>query len=85
MLPQADGQDLYRSDAGPKRVHQDRVAVDLSQRIDKLQNASPYELTLLRVLPGGVNGERELHRRFAAAHVRREWFRPTDDLVAFIQ
>ena len=61
------------------------VAVELAQRIDKLQNASPYGLNLVRVLPGGVTEERELHRRFAASHVRREWFRPTDDLVAFIE
>jgi hypothetical protein len=61
------------------------VAVELAQRLDKLQNASPYGLDLIRVLPGGLKEERELHRRFAASHVRREWFRPTDDLMAFVE
>lgn len=61
------------------------VAIDLRQRIDKLQSASPYQINVVRVLPGGITEERKLHRRFSASHVKREWFRPDADLLTYIE
>jgi hypothetical protein len=40
---------------------------------------------LLVVEEGGVERERELHRRFGASRVRGEWFRPTVALRAYVR
>lgn len=60
------------------------IARDLSQRIDKLKAASPYELEVIRVLPGGRPEERAIHERFAHCRHRGEWFKPEADLIAYI-
>lgn len=60
------------------------LARDLWQRIDALQPGSPYQLKLVRVLPGGRAEERALHERFRSAHYRGEWYRPTEELLRFL-
>lgn len=60
------------------------MARDLIPRIETLRAASPYELRVVRVLPGGRELERKLHERFAHAAHRGEWFRPTEDLLHYI-
>lgn len=54
-------------------------------RLRDLQVGSPVPLTCLKTIPGGRELEQELHRRFAAAHVHGEWFRPVPDLLKFIE
>ena len=58
---------------------------DLATRLSKLQCSSPYDLTVVRVLAGGIVGEAFLRRHFADAHVRGEWYRPTERLLAYIE
>lgn len=59
-----------------------------TQRMRELQTACPDELQLLGVLidPTGGLLERVLHQRFDASRLRprAEWFRATEDLLAWI-
>jgi len=53
-------------------------------RFSSLLTASPVELELLLVMPGTRRQEQDLHRRFAHARVRGEWFRPIQPLLDYI-
>ncbi len=53
-------------------------------RIPALETASDVPLRVLAFVPGGRPLERDLHREFAADRLRREWFRPTERLLARI-
>lgn len=59
-------------------------AFDPVRRFHHLRTFSPVELTLEGAIPGGRNKERELHRRFALARARGEWFRLTPGIQAEI-
>ena len=48
----------------------------LRRRLDALQIGNPVPLLLRAVFAGDRREERELHGRFAAAHVGGEWFLP---------
>lgn len=37
------------------------------------------------VMPGGRETEKVLHERFSHLRLNREWFEPTDELLAFIE
>lgn len=58
---------------------------DLASRFTDLSVGSPVELRLLHVIPGDVDDERALHKRFALYRVRGEWFRITGTLAAFLE
>lgn len=51
------------------------VATDPWARMEALQTACPEELVMFLFVKGGRDLEQELHRRFAADHIRGEWFR----------
>lgn len=51
----------------------------------ELEAYSPFRLELLLEIPGGIDLERRLHRRFAYAHSHSEWFHPVDELVFAIE
>jgi hypothetical protein len=53
-------------------------------RLRELQCGTWRELAVLAVCEGTARDERELHRRFADARLRGEWFRRTDELSRFI-
>lgn len=55
-----------------------------SARLVSLQIGSPVLLKLLGVIPGTVEDEKNLHRRFAAHRVTGEWFRPVPELLALV-
>lgn len=55
-------------------------AVNLRRRL----TVYPPGRRLLATEPGGEMRERKRHHQFRASRVEREWFRPTDDLVAHI-
>ena len=48
------------------------------------RGASPHLLAVLAVIDGDIVVEQALHRRFANARIRREWFRPVPELLAYI-
>jgi Meiotically up-regulated gene 113 len=60
-------------------------SADVRSRMSMLQTGQPHELRLLLLLEGGdQKTEKVMHRRFAASHLRGEWFRPSTDLLAFV-
>lgn len=52
-------------------------------RLEAIQTSNHEELRLLALIPGGPALERELHQRFAEDRIRGEWFRASDQLLAF--
>lgn len=56
-----------------------------NQRLEHLQTAHSEPLRLLTCAPGTQQQERALHDRFAHLRVSGEWFRPGDDLLAYIR
>ncbi len=54
------------------------------KRLRTLQTAHGGELWLMATCPGGREREQLLHSRFAASRVRGEWFRPSADVLGFI-
>lgn len=50
------------------------TSTNVTQRLAQLQSGFPYELKLLRVLPGYLEEERFFHDLFAEYRVRAEWF-----------
>lgn len=59
-------------------------AEDAAARLVSLQIGSPVLLKLLGVIPGTMEDEKNLHRRFAAHRVTGEWFKPAPDLLALV-
>jgi hypothetical protein len=55
------------------------------ERLKELETGTSFRLRLLASEPGDRDRERELHRRFAPAHMRGEWFWPTPELVDYIR
>jgi Meiotically up-regulated gene 113 len=49
-------------------------AVDVPKRIRTLQTGNPRRLGLLRVMPGGVELEAQLHLRLRESRMQGEWF-----------
>jgi hypothetical protein len=60
------------------------VASSLKHRISGFNTVSPYPLVVLAVVSGDMRTEKLLHRRFASARHKGEWFRKTPELLAFI-
>lgn len=54
---------------------------DLGSRLRELQTASPFELSLLGVMPE----ESDLHQAFQDGLIRGEWFQPTHQLMEYIE
>jgi Meiotically up-regulated gene 113 len=48
---------------------------NVKDRTSTLQTASPRDLRVLGIVPGGRNEEAALHYAFADLHVRNEWYR----------
>lgn len=61
------------------------ITKDLKDRMKKLQNASPFNLKVLRTVKGEMAHEVALHRRFARLQHNREWFRVDLELLQFIE
>jgi len=61
-------------------------AKNVKQRLSDIQTSCPYDATLLGEI--GVKHpkrfEGSLHKRFATAHHRGEWYSITDDLLSYI-
>jgi hypothetical protein len=53
-------------------------------RRSALQTGNPRVLQVVATLPGGARAERALHRRFGRLLETGEWFRPSPDLLGFV-
>lgn len=60
-------------------------AVNVLNRLRAMQSGSAKPLTVLATFLTDNSIESELHRRFKAAHVKGEWYRPAPELLAFIE
>jgi len=54
----------------------------MRQRLRGIQSSDP--LVVLKTIPGTKEDESRLHIAFRDAHSHREWFRPTEALLAYI-
>ena len=75
---EANSQRLYFiqvGDHGPIKIG---TANDVHSRLKNLQCASPCELRVVREMDGGKRLEGAAHKRFAAQHIRGEWFAITE-------
>ena len=55
------------------------------ERIATFQTGSPVILRIHALTHGGVDAEREYHKRFAAHRLHGEWFEPHPDILAEIE
>ena len=71
---------LLRADTDEVKIG---TTADVRARVKDLQTGSSAMLTILAVLRGGERREAEIHKQFASAHIRGEWFRATPELLAW--
>lgn len=57
---------------------------DAGVRLATLQTGSPVQLRLIGTIPGTVEDEKNLHRRFASECVHGEWFKPVPHLIKMV-
>jgi len=57
---------------------------NVPKRLLSLKTGCPDDLVILKIIPGGQEIERILHKKFADIRVKGEWFSPTKELMAFI-
>ncbi len=57
---------------------------NINARMRSLRTAHPKELRILLVIPGSRDDEQELHRRFDAFRVGREWFKHCEPIRDYI-
>lgn len=76
---------VYFIQRGSKREVKIGSAYGVRSRFGSLKTASPDDLRLIGVLAGDDKTEREMHKRFKAHWIRREWFRLEGELAAFIK
>jgi len=70
-------------DGGPIKIG---VAANPTTRLVGLQTGSPVSLRLLATVDaGGARLEHQLHAHFAASRSHGEWFRPTPELLTYIE
>lgn len=60
-------------------------AYDVLKRLENLRTGNALQLKILVTLPGGRDLEIQLHERFAEHRENREWFRPHEDILRFIE
>lgn len=73
---------IQQGEDGPIKIG---YSTNPRKRLDKLSTASPYPLRMLKIVPGGPALERQLHNRFSHSQLEGEWFKPTEELLEFIQ
>lgn len=61
------------------------VAVNVRERLKKLQMGNPSLLCVLATMPGAREDELYLHAEFACSRVRGEWFEPTARLLRLVE
>ena len=66
---------------GPVKIGK---AADPYKRLIGIQVSHPEKLTLLRVIDTDFDAERVFHDRFAAQHIRGEWFSYVEEMMTFI-
>lgn len=70
-------------DGGPIKIGY-TTSMEADGRLAGLQCGSPVQLRVLHTVRGNQRLERELHVRFAVDRLHGEWFRPSDDLLYWL-
>jgi hypothetical protein len=65
-----------------KNIKIGRTVRDIQKRLNEMQSSDP--LVCLKITKGDKDDERLLHDRFKHAWSHGEWFKPTPDLLNFI-
>lgn len=76
---------VYFIQRGNKREVKIGSAYGVKSRFGSLKTASPDDLRLIGVLAGDDKTEREMHAKFKAYWIRREWFKLEGELAAFVK
>lgn len=70
-------------ETGPIKIG--KTVTPLERRIKAILTGCPYDPVVLTTLPNMPDAtERLIHKRFASSRLRREWFNPDPDLLAFV-
>jgi len=72
---------FIQAESGPIKIG---FTTDVRGRMAALQTATAEELTLVGIMPGDEQEEAALHARFGSSRIRGEWFRPDEEIRAFI-
>lgn len=62
-----------------------QTAASITNRIQQIQHASPFVLTLIGAHHGDQSTEADLHKRFSKHRHRGEWFRICPEILAHIE
>lgn len=60
-------------------------SIDPNQRLAAIQGSNAGCLKLLKVIPGGLELEQKLHKRFKHLRLGGEWFDAAPELIKFIE
>jgi hypothetical protein len=80
----SSGSVVYLISAGDPQFVKIGFTTSLKRRLRSLRTGSHVEPIVHVAIQGTRSLERDLHNRFASAHQKREWFRLTDEIAAFI-
>lgn len=58
--------------------------IKIGYSADPIRRARELGITLLTTMPGSVEDERRLHRRFAADRIDREWFMSSPAILGHV-
>ena len=62
------------------------ASADPEARLEALLPSLPFvELKLLATIEGGYKKESELHKKFDTYRIKNEWFRPSNELLSYIE
>ena len=61
------------------------ITCNLERRLSQMRSNTPHEITVLGTVHADEKLERYLKRKFSFALIRGEWFRPNEELSAYIE
>lgn len=70
---------------GPIKIGHARSRAKVKTRLYDVQIGNPRAIDYIGLTPGTVGDEQALHATFRAEHIRGEWFKPTERLLAHIK
>lgn len=72
---------LQGESGGPIKIGTSR---NIKGRLRTHQSSNPTALRVLATIKGGRETESDIHRMFAKYQVKREWFEPSPEILAYI-
>lgn len=85
LIPKSRESYVYFIQEWPRGNIKIGVAIDVEARLTLLQTGNSQELRVIGGIAGSYALERRIHDEFESAWVRGEWFKPTSELLFFIQ